>query len=54
MWEKLTPDDIARVKHKLSLTRAATLSRHAVEKTSFYRFLAVNIARKLSILPVSR
>jgi hypothetical protein len=34
MWEKLTPDDIARVKHKLSLTRAATLSRHAVELKS--------------------
>jgi hypothetical protein len=31
MWEKLTPDDIARVKHKLTLTRATTLSRHAQE-----------------------
>jgi ATP-dependent exoDNAse (exonuclease V) beta subunit len=31
MWEKLTPDDIARAKHELSLTRAATLSRHAAE-----------------------
>jgi hypothetical protein len=35
MWEKLTPDDIARAKHKLSLTRAATLSRHAVELKVF-------------------
>jgi hypothetical protein len=34
MWEKLTPDDIARVKHQLSLTRAATLSRHAAELKS--------------------
>jgi hypothetical protein len=34
MWEKLTPDDIARVKRKLSLTRAATLSRHAAELKS--------------------
>ena len=31
MWEKLTPDDIARAKHKLSLTRAAILSQHAAE-----------------------
>ena len=35
MWEKLTPDDIARAKHKLSLTRAATLSRHAMELKVF-------------------
>ena len=34
MWEKLTPDDIARAKHELSLTRAATLSRHAAELKS--------------------
>jgi hypothetical protein len=34
MWETLTPDDIARVKHKLALTRAATLSRHAEELKS--------------------
>jgi hypothetical protein len=31
MWEKLTPDDIARVTRKLSLAQAATLSRHAAE-----------------------
>ena len=34
MWETLTPDDIARVKRKLALTRAATLSRHAEELKS--------------------
>jgi hypothetical protein len=31
MWEKLTPDDIAQVRHKLSLRRAETLGRHAAE-----------------------
>jgi hypothetical protein len=31
MWQQLTPADIARVKHQLSLTRAETLSRHAAE-----------------------
>jgi hypothetical protein len=31
MWEKLTPADIARVRHELSLSRAASLSRHAAE-----------------------
>jgi hypothetical protein len=30
MWEKLTPDDIAQAKHKLS-SRVAMLSRHAAE-----------------------
>ena len=34
MWEKLTSDDITRVKHQLNLTRAATLSRHAAELKS--------------------
>jgi len=35
MWQQLTPTDIARVKHQLSLTRAETLSRHVAElKTS--------------------
>jgi hypothetical protein len=31
MWEQLTPADVARVKRDLSLTRVATLSRHAAE-----------------------
>jgi hypothetical protein len=31
MWEKLTPDDLAQAKHKLSLARSAILSRHAAE-----------------------
>ena len=31
MWQQLTPADIARIKHQLSLTRAETLSRHAAE-----------------------
>ena len=31
MWEKITPADIARVKDRLALLRAATLSRHADE-----------------------
>jgi hypothetical protein len=31
MWEKLTPDDIDRARHKLALERAETLSRHAQE-----------------------
>jgi hypothetical protein len=31
MWDQLTPDDIAQVKHRLSLRRAETLSRHAAE-----------------------
>jgi len=31
MWQQLTPADIARVKHQLSLTRAEILSRHAAE-----------------------
>ena len=34
MWEQLTPADIQRVKHRLALMRAATLSRHAEELKS--------------------
>ena len=29
MWERLTPDDIDRARHKLAVERAETLSRHA-------------------------
>ena len=31
MWEKLTPDDIARARNSWMLTRADTLGRHAQE-----------------------
>jgi hypothetical protein len=34
MWEQLTPHDIARANQKLTLTRAATLARHAAELKS--------------------
>ena len=31
MWEQLTPTDIAQVRDRLALMRAATVSRHAAE-----------------------
>jgi hypothetical protein len=31
MWKQLTPADIERVKHRLAVSRAETLSRHAEE-----------------------